>query len=139
MQCNAMQCNAISMKVTSLMHIDSQYVINPSMCSEESFWPLTTSITSEVINDHAHVATLRILNKFIEVNFLVGSMVWPWCCWFQDWTTMSLINKIEEGNTILGKDCISSPKMKNGTILQKVKNQWNNATAFSYYVIVKTL
>ena len=28
----AMQCNAISMKVTSLMRIDSQYVLNPSMC-----------------------------------------------------------------------------------------------------------
>ena len=38
-----------------------------------------------------------------------------------------------------GKDCISSPKMKNWTFLQKVKNQWNTATAFSYYVLVKTL
>ena len=33
----AMQCNAISMKVTSLMRIDSQYVVNPSMCICGSF------------------------------------------------------------------------------------------------------
>ena len=38
--------------------------------SEESFWLLLTSITSEVINDQAHVTTQRILNKFIEVHKL---------------------------------------------------------------------
>ena len=31
---------------------------------------LLTSITSEVINDQAHVTTQRILNKFIEVHKL---------------------------------------------------------------------
>ena len=35
----AMQCNAISMKVTSLMRIDSQYVVNPSMWEmKRRFW-----------------------------------------------------------------------------------------------------
>ena len=48
----------------------------------------------EVKNNHAHVTTQRILNKFIEVNFSVGYMVWLWYCLFQDLTTMSLINKI---------------------------------------------
>ena len=33
---------------------------------------------------HAHVTTLRILNKFIEINFSVGCMVWPWYCLLQD-------------------------------------------------------
>ena len=54
-------------------------------------WPLTASI--EVKNNHASVKTQRILNKFIEVNFSVGNMVWQWCCLFQDLTTMYLINK----------------------------------------------
>ena len=36
----------------------------------------------EVKNNHAHVTTQRILNKFIEINFSVGCMVWPWCCLF---------------------------------------------------------
>ena len=62
--------------------------------SEESFWPITASITSEVINDHALVTTQRILNKFIEVNFSVGCMVWPWCCLFQPLTTSKTIDKI---------------------------------------------
>ena len=26
------------------------------------------------------VTTQRILNKFIEIHFSVGCMVWPWCC-----------------------------------------------------------
>ena len=42
-----------------------------------AFWPLTASITMEVKNNHAHVTTPRILNKFIEINFYVGCMVWP--------------------------------------------------------------
>ena len=53
--------------------------------------PLAGSM--EVKNNHAHVTTPIILYKFIEVNFSVGCMVWPWCCQFQDLTTMSLINK----------------------------------------------
>ena len=47
------------------------------------FLVLTASITSEVKNDHDHVTTQRFLNKFIEVNFFVGCMDWPWCCLFQ--------------------------------------------------------
>ena len=65
------------------------------MCAEIwCFWPLTASTTSEVKNAHAHVATQRILNKFIGIKFSIGCMVWPWCCLNQHWTTMSLINKI---------------------------------------------
>ena len=37
----------------------------------------------EIKNNHAHVTTQRILNKFIEINFSVGCMVWPWWCLFQ--------------------------------------------------------
>ena len=56
------------------------------------FWPLIASM--EVKNNHAHVTTQRNLNKLIEVNLSVGSMVWPSCCQFQDSITMSLINMI---------------------------------------------
>ena len=42
--------------------------------SEEVFWPLTASITSEVKNDNAHVITQDICNKFIEIKFSVGCM-----------------------------------------------------------------
>mgnify|MGYP001245625775 CR=1 FL=1 len=31
----------------------------------------------EVKNNHTHVATQKILYKFIEINFSVGCMVWP--------------------------------------------------------------
>ena len=34
------------------------------------------------------------LNKFIEVNFSVGCMVWPWCCLLQPLTTSKTINKM---------------------------------------------
>ena len=42
----------------------------------------------------AHVIMQDICNKFIGSNFSIGCMVWPWCCQFQDSTTMSLINKL---------------------------------------------
>ena len=58
-----------------------------------SFWPLTSSTTWEVKNDHAHVITLDICNKFIEINFCVGCMVSQPNLLFQRLTTMSLINK----------------------------------------------
>ena len=32
----------------------------------------------EVKDNHAHVTTQTILNKFIEINFSVECMVWPW-------------------------------------------------------------
>ena len=64
------------------------------MCTEIwCFWPLTASTTSEVKNDHAHVITQDICNKFIEINFCVGCMVSQPNRLFQHWTTMSLINK----------------------------------------------
>ena len=53
----------------------------------------TASTTSEVKNDHAHVITQDICNKFIEVNFCVGCMVSQPNRLFQPLTTMSLINK----------------------------------------------
>ena len=42
------------------------------------FWPLTASTTLEVKNDHAHVITQDIWNKFIEIKFCVECLVCPW-------------------------------------------------------------
>ena len=42
------------------------------------FRPLTAFITMDVKDNHAHVTTQRILNKFIDINFSLGCMVWPW-------------------------------------------------------------
>ena len=44
--------------------------------SEEGFWPLTASITSDVKNNYVHVKMEGILNKISEINFSVGCMVW---------------------------------------------------------------
>ena len=45
----------------------------------------------------AHIITTqRILNKFIELNFSVGCIIWPWCCLFQDSTTSKNIDEIKE-------------------------------------------
>jgi hypothetical protein len=49
----------------------------PFLASKGCFWLLTAFMSSEVKNDYARVTTQRILNKFIEVNFSVGCMVWP--------------------------------------------------------------
>ena len=49
----------------------------PFLASEGCFWPLTASITLEVKNNHAHVTTQRILNKFIGMKFSIECMVWP--------------------------------------------------------------
>ena len=57
-------------------------------------WPLTASITIEVKNNHAHVTTQRISHKFIETNFSVRCMVWPWCCLFQYWLPFENIDEI---------------------------------------------
>jgi hypothetical protein len=38
-----------------------------------------------------------------------------------------------------GNACISSPKNKNWTFLQRHQNQCNAETGFSYHVLVKTL
>ena len=43
------------------------------------FWPLIAFTTSEVKNDHIHVITQDICNKFIEIKNFVGYMVWVWC------------------------------------------------------------
>ena len=47
----------------------------PFLASEECFWSLTASMTSEVKKTYAYVITQDICNKFIEVNFCVGCMV----------------------------------------------------------------
>ena len=47
----------------------------PFLASEGWFWPLTASMTSEVKNNHAHVTTQRILNKFTGMKFSIGCMV----------------------------------------------------------------
>ena len=73
----------------------------PFLASEGCFCPLTDSIASEVKNDHAHVTSQRIFNKFIEVNFSVGCTVWPWCCLFQPLTTSKTINKTVLKNILL--------------------------------------
>ena len=59
------------------------------------FGSLTASTTSEVKNDHAHVLTQDVSNKFIEVNFCVECMVWQRYHLFHRLTTMSLIDKIK--------------------------------------------
>ena len=49
----------------------------PFLASEGCFWPLTASMTSEVKNKYVYVIKQDICNKFIEVKFSVGCMVWP--------------------------------------------------------------
>ena len=66
----------------------------PILASEECFWPLAASITSEAKINNAYVTTQGIWNNFIEVNFCMGRMVWRPNRLFQDSTTMSLINKM---------------------------------------------
>jgi hypothetical protein len=48
----------------------------------------------EVKNNHVHVTTQKFLNKFIDINFSVGCMVWLWWCLFQDLTTSKNIDEI---------------------------------------------
>ena len=66
----------------------------PILASEGCFWPLTASITSEAKINYAYVTTQGICNKFIEVIFFVGCMVWRPNPLLQHSTTMSLINKM---------------------------------------------
>ena len=66
------------------------------------FWPQTASITMEVKNNHAHLTTQRILNKFIKINFSVGCMVWPWCCLFQDWLPVKILMRYFD---LLAEEC----------------------------------
>ena len=47
------------------------------LAAEGCFWPLTASMTSEVKKKYAHVLTHKILNKFNEIKFSIGCMVWP--------------------------------------------------------------
>ena len=53
-------------------------LIVPKSAQIWCFWPLTASTISEVKNDHAHLITQDICNKFIEIKFSVGCMVCPW-------------------------------------------------------------
>ena len=65
----------------------------PFLASEGCLWTPPVSMTSEVKNDHAHVITQDICNKFIEIYFCVGCMVSQPNGLFQHLTSMSLINK----------------------------------------------
>ena len=56
-------------------------------------WRFDITCASFCNDNYSHVTTQIILNKFIEVNFSVGYMVWPWCCLFQPLTTSKTINK----------------------------------------------
>ena len=47
----------------------------------------------EVKTNHVHVITQIILNTFIEINFSVGCMVWPWCL-FQDWLPLKILIRL---------------------------------------------
>ena len=67
----------------------------PFLASEGCFWPLSASTASEVKNDHAHVITQDICNKFIEIRFSLGCIVSQPNRLFQRSTIMSLINKIK--------------------------------------------
>ena len=66
----------------------------PFLASEGCFWPLTASTASEAKINYAYVTTQGICNKFIEVFFFVGCMVWRLTHLWQHSTTMSLINKM---------------------------------------------
>ena len=91
------------------------------------FCPETASIPSEVKNDHAHVITQDICNKFSEINFCVGCMVSQPNCLFQDSTTISLINQItctqvDCGNCVLWDFLMTDLIPNIGGGLQKFKN-----------------
>ena len=49
----------------------------PFLVSEGCFWPLAAYMRSEVKKNYAHVKPYGILNKFSEIKFSVGFMVWP--------------------------------------------------------------
>ena len=50
----------------------------------------------------AHVTTLRILNRFIQINFSVGCMVWPWCWLFQDRLPVKILIRWTYSKSIVG-------------------------------------
>ena len=58
------------------------------------YWPLKASTTSEVKNDHAHVIRQGICNKFIEVNFCVGCMVWQPNRLFPHWKICQILMRL---------------------------------------------
>ena len=63
------------------------------------------NITMEDKNNHAYVTTQRILNKFIEINFSVGCMVWPWLFFFKQRTD----HKAKEGRLLLNTSVFLQP------------------------------
>ena len=50
-------------------------------------------MTSEVKNNHNQVTMKRILDKFIQVKFSVGCMVWQWCCLLQRQLAVKILIK----------------------------------------------
>ena len=51
-------------------------------------------MTSEAKNKYAYVIRQKICNKFIEVKFSVGCMVWVPNRLFQDWTSFGLLIRL---------------------------------------------
>ena len=49
----------------------------------------------------AHVTTL-ILNRFIQINFSVGCMIWPWCWLFQDRLPVKILIRWTYSKSIVG-------------------------------------
>ena len=43
----------------------------PFLASEGCFWPLTAFMRLEVKNDHAHIITQAICNKFMKQTFVL--------------------------------------------------------------------
>ena len=71
------------------------------------FWPPTASTTSEVKNFHAHVITQDTCNKFIEIKFYVGCMVFLWLCLFRHQLPVKLKwNKTKMKSTNIESDII---------------------------------
>ena len=61
--------------------------------SEEAFWSVTASITTEVKNNHAHVKTPVILNKFPANKFFVGCMVRQLCWYHQHQLSLKTLKR----------------------------------------------
>ena len=106
-------------------------------------WPLTASITMEVKNNHGHVTTQRILNKFIDIIFSVGCRVWPWCCLFHNWLPVKILMRIYSCYNSCGiffpsMRYLFSQFLRAGTLCwAKILQVWGRKTPTYYILIVK--
>ena len=63
-------------------------LLHAILASDESFWPLTASMTSKIKNNFAHVTMQNFLKKISEIKLSSGGcMVWPLC-----WLCSSRLN-----------------------------------------------